>query len=270
MAKKQTSKKSSTLEEVLTLSGITLIVLGCIANIYSVSVNERFIHDPIFDIIYYFRYILLLGGGFVIGYLLTKRTPGSTKYTPLFNGVFYAAFAALSYELLDAVRITFQGHIGVMAYPWGKIFFLGVPVATLVITWCIAYLARRSNTPLLNIITKRLIIAAFTLDQIYLFVNSLTTFDESASAWPLIVNYLLAPITVAGLTYLLLPRINNTTERALFAVLIATFYSILGGVLWLFRTDPSAEATSRFTIITALITIALTTILIWRVRKAAQ
>ena len=266
MAKKQTHKKFSPLEKILTLSGIILVIFGCLAGLYAGYANQRFIDEPIMAILY-FRLLILLGGGFLIGYLLNRK---GSKSVALFNGVFYAVFATLLHELLFAVRFAMQNTTGDFSYPWGKIFFVSIPVAALILTAALAYFTRRAGNTALSTLAKYLLIAAFILNQLYTFLRGLGAYASTESIWPLIVGYLLAPFTVAAIVYLLLPRVKKTIDRALYAALIAAFYSILGNVIWEFSTNMPHAATQWFMIAATLLTVGLTGVLTWQVRKAIR
>ena len=266
MSKKQTIKKPTPLEKLLTLSGIILVIVGCAAGFYSGYVNQRFIYDPSMVFIY-FRLLFLLGGGFLIGYALNRKR---TKDVALFNGVFYAIFATLVHELLFTLRFALGDTTGELSYPWGKIFFVSIPVATLILTAGLAYFTRRAKHSTLNTPAKHLLIAAFILNQLYMFLRNLDAYVSPESLWPMIVGYILTPFTVAALVYLFLPNIKQTVDRILYAVMIATFYSIIGSVVWEFNSNLPHAASQWFTVTATIFTVGLTSLLAWRVRAATR
>jgi FtsH-binding integral membrane protein len=112
-AKKQKNETFTHLEKIFVLTGLALVIVGCIANLYSAYINMRFIHDPI-DLLYYFRYIILLGGGFAAGYLFTKKSP---QHNQLFVGVGYAVLAITLYWMLDLARTGLQSFSGIAPTP---------------------------------------------------------------------------------------------------------------------------------------------------------
>jgi len=97
--KKQRSNTHAHLEKIFTLAGLALVLVGCLANLYSAHLNWQFLHEPL-DFIYYLRHIILLGGGFVASYFLAGK---STRHDQLFLGVIhgerYCSWACLYWLL---------------------------------------------------------------------------------------------------------------------------------------------------------------------------
>ncbi|MDB5187220.1 MAG: hypothetical protein JWM07_692 [Candidatus Saccharibacteria bacterium] len=273
MKKKQTKNRYSKLEKIFTVAGLGLIIIGCIANIYSAVTNVRFMNDPIF-LAYYYRFVVLLAGGFAIGYFLTKKSVGSK----CFAGVVYAILATAVYLLFDVMRVISQNIWDSPSYPWGKILFFGLPIFAILATVLIAYFSQyKSKRSEVSMLAKILLIAAFVVSQAHLLISSfyyLSTgaamFDPNMSFWLIIGSYLTIPIVVAWLAYLLLGTIKKRFDRLFFAVLIGAIYSILSLVLWEFRTDASNEATNAFGSIVAPLTLIVAGVLIWKARSAVK
>ena len=60
------------LEKTLTTAGITLIIFAVIATLFSTWNNRGFVYEP-FDVVYYLRYMLVLCGGYFIGYMFQPK-----------------------------------------------------------------------------------------------------------------------------------------------------------------------------------------------------
>jgi len=275
-AKNQKINIYARLEKILTLAGLILIAVGCIANLYGAFTNIRFIHDPI-DFIYYFRYVILLGGGFAAGYLFAKKK--STQYSQLFMGVSYAVLAMTLCWVFDLARVSLENLIGYLSFPWGKMVFMGIPLLSVIASLIIAYFSqyKRSSRSDLSTFAKVGIILSFTVYQtytlatgIYFLVAGTATYDPNTPVWLMVGGYLLTPLAIAIISYLLLNHINKQLDRLFYAAFIGAFYSILTFVLWEFRTDASYEATNVFSSIVTALTVFLTAILLWRARKAIK
>lgn len=270
---KKQKKSYSKLEKMFTVAGLGLIIIGCVANIYGAVTNVRFIYEPI-DLAYYYRFVILLAGGFAIGYLLTKKSVSSK----CFAGVNYAILAIALSWLADAVRSTVPELWANLPYPFGKIMFFGMPLLAILITLLVAYFSQyKYKRSEVSKVTKMLIIVAFVISQLHFLVRSIyylldgtAILDPNMSFWYIVGSYLTTPIVVAGLSYLSLGTIKKRFDRLFYAVLIGAIYSILSLVLWEFRTDASSEATNIFGSIVALLTLIVAGILIWKARTATK
>lgn len=276
-AKKQTINTDTHLEKILTIAGLTLIIVGCIANLYGAYSNLRFIHDPI-DLIYYFRYLILLGGGFAVGYLFAKKSTNHKQYNKLFWGVFYAVLAMALYWLFDLARVGFQNSFGYPSYPWGRIIFDGIPLLSVIAALSVAYVSQyKSNRSDLSTFAKIVIILSFIVYQVYILasgayflITGTATYDPNMPTWLIIGSYLITPLVIAIVSYALLNNIKKRFDRLFYAVFIGTFYSAFTFVLWEFRTDASYEATNIFSSIVTALTILFAGVLLWRARKAVK
>jgi len=276
-AKKKKISTYTHLEKILTLAGLALVVVGCVANLYGAYANRRFISDPI-DVIYYLRYIVLLGGGFIAGYRLTKKSARRTQYNQLFLGVVYAVLAMALFWLFDLARFGLQGLSEQLSYPWAKIVFESTPLASVLTVLAIAYFRQsRPNRPDLSALAKVLIVVSFIVYQVYTLVSGpyfvligKATYNPNVPTWLIIGGYLVTPLAIAVVAYLLFGHIKPRFSRLFYAVLIGMFYSTLTIVLWEFRTDASYEATNIFSNIATALSILFVGVLLWRVRKAIK
>ena len=275
--KKQKISTYTHLEKILTLAGLTLIIVGCIANLYGAYANLRFIRDPI-DIIYYFCYIILLGGGFTVGYLLTKKSARRTQYNQLFLGVVYAVLAMALYWLFDSVRVGLQSLFGPPSFPWGKIVFMGAPLLAALTVLVVAYFSQyKPSRSDLNPFAKVAIILSFIVYQVYMLasgayylITGTATYVPNTPVWLIIGSYLITPLVIAIVAYLLFNNIKQRFDRLFYAILIGMLYSSLILVLWEFRTDPASEATNIFSNIVTALSILFVSVLVWRTRKAIK
>lgn len=250
------------IEKVLLFAGLALIVVGCIANLYSTYINMRFINDPI-DSLYYLRYIVLLGGGFLAGYLLTRASTNRR----FFNGATYAILAAALYLLLDQLRMFPSDLTADLAYPWGKVVFFGMPLVGLMITLAFAAVSRlRMNSPAIGTVTQWTLIVAFVMYQAILLFTIVDASNLISSLWFILAS----PLVVAGLTYILLKKLPSRLSRLFYSAFIGTFYYMFVMVLWEFRTNSSAEATNLFSAIALIATLIFTALLVWHTRKAIK
>jgi len=263
------------LEKIVTLAGLAVITVGCIANLYSAYTNQRFIHDPV-DYIYYLRYIILLGGGFAVGYMLARKK--STRYSRLFAGVFYAVLAMAIFWLLFPARSGLQNLFGEPSYPWGKILFMGLPLLSIIIVVIITYFSQnKSNSSGVSTLAKVAMISSFVVYEVYTLISGVyflitgtSTYSPNTSIWLIIVSYLVIPLVIAFISYLVLNNVKKRFDRLFFAALIGVLYSTFVSVLWEFRIDASEEATNIFSSIVIALAILLTGILLWQARKVVK
>lgn len=250
------------IEKVLLFAGLTLIVVGCIANVYSTYANMRFINDPI-DSLYYLRYFVLLGGGFLAGYLLTRASTDRR----LFNGATYAVLATALYLLLDQLRVFPADFTTSLPFPWGKAVFFGMPLVGLMIALTFAVVSRlRMSSPAIGTVTQWTLIVAFVMYQAILLFTIVDASNLISSLWFILAS----PLVVASLTYVLLKKLPSQLSKLFYSAFIGTFYYTFVMVLWEFRTDSSAEATTLFSTIALIMTLIFTAVLVWRARKAIK
>jgi hypothetical protein len=277
MTKKQTNPLIPQSEKILALAGLAIVIIGCIANLYGAYINRRFIHDFI-DPLYYFHYLIILGGGFLTGYLAVKKSSKLVRDARIFMGVSYATLAMMLYWLCDLLRFALQNVVGMPSYPWGKIYFEGGAIITLVAVVVIAYFSqRRPNRTVVSTITKGLLVGSFGLTLIYSTASEIhdlmvgtASFDANFPLWLNLINYLTSPLAVAILGYVLLSKIKRRFDRLFYAILIAALYGTLSTILWEFRVDATYEATNIFNSVVVTLSLLFVTVLLWRVRKATK
>lgn len=253
MIKKQ---KSISFTKILAVAGLVLVILGCIASIYNALTNQRFIHD-LLDGIYYLRFALLLGGGFIAGFLLTKEKLSIHKVAA---GSFYALFTVTLFAALDSLRLILQRLLGEADFIWSKVFFEGMPLAALALTLLVIILSRYTAGKI-DSAAKLIFIAAFIANQLFLIVTA-----SIELAW---ASYLLSPFTLFVVTYLLLLKKQMPVQqRGFIAAFVGVFYYTLPAVLWEFQSNPEADAVQSFAIAILICSISTTLVLLWLVHRA--
>lgn len=273
MAKKQKLKNNKESEKTLALAGTLLTILAVVSSIYYWYVNQRFITDVFPSLIYYISYVVIMGGGFAVGYLLTRKASVTTK---LLAGSTYALLAMSLYDLVSAMNFVI-GNAFMVPYPWGAILFNGAPLLALVATIIIGLLVRFSrNSKTQDTLPKRTFIGLFLAAQLYNIGNIIywaffATGGEPSDT-PLILTiaaYVLNPLTIMVVAYLVLGRIKGKTSRLFYAAFIGSFVEVLSYSLWNFRTDPSADATNVFSeFVVVIIALAVGLLLLKVHRKA--
>ena len=270
MVKKQKLTLTS-VEKTLALAGTALVTFGSVSSIYYLYVNQRFIYE-LPSIVYYLNYLIILGGGFVIGYLLARK---GSQLSKAYVGAVYAFLAILLYTLTFAVRFIIERFFGPIPFPWGRILFEGAPLIALIIAFAIAYsLQFRGGRSALTLTSMKTFVGIFLVAQLYDIGNTIywavtsPSSDYSASPlWLLIGGYLINPLVVAFIAFLSFKQIKSKTQRLFSSAFIGTFSYVLFYSLWNFRTDAAADATNIFQIITFVIVLLFTGGLIWRVSR---
>ena len=275
----KTSKAQSYagLEKILTIAGLILIVVGCVANLYGAYVNLRFIRDPI-DVIYYLRYALMLSGGFAIGYWLRRKSPRVNQADRLFLAVAYAVLALAFYWLFDLARFGLQSLTNQLLYPWGKLVFEGIPLLSVLASLVVAYVWQfRPQRSSLSSVAKLVIILSFIIYQVYMLVSGpimvllgQATYTPGVPLWLTLVSYLTIPLLIAAAAYLVFGGVKSSFDRLFYAVLVGMLYSSLTMVLWEFRTDATSEATNIFSNIVTAIDLIYVGLILWRARHAIK
>lgn len=272
MNKKQIKYPYSQLEKILAITGLLVIIIGCVANIYGVYNNLRFINDSTLTFLYYSRYVLLLGGGFALGYLITKK-----RENKLFAAVFYATLTLALSLLIDIVRIVLF-TLGGISDLLGDMLFFGAPILSLVAAMIVATLSHiRKDRDILNRLTKTTLIAAFFIYELFMLATSVyfhvakdALHDTSVPTLVLVGSLLTLPLVIALVSYLLLNKIKTRIDRLFYATFIATLYAALTIVLWELRTDASADATYIFNAAVSVVTLVFAGVLLWLTRKALK
>jgi uncharacterized protein YneF (UPF0154 family) len=277
MMKKQTRTNDTRIEKVFITAGLSLLATGFIATIFGAVVNARFISDPLISL-YYLRFIILLGGGFAVGFFFTTKTTKDLMHRRLFNGVLYALLASIIYELTFILLATIRLITSELTFPLGRLVFFGGPILALVITSLLGWLIWRRQGKATNYTNPKVIlIFAFILSQLYSLANSTyylykgsAHYDPGTPLWQIIASYLLLPLVITAIAHFCLHPIKNSLNRAFYAVFIGALYSTFMVSFMEFRTDASAEATNIFIGIITTVTLLLTATLVWQVRKASS
>lgn len=272
MAKKQKLKPVTESEKTLAFAGTVLTVLAVVSSIYYWYINQRFVHDIFPSLIYYISYVVVMGGGFVFGYLVTRRAPLANR---LLAGSTYALLTMAIYTLTLALNFIATAMLGTLPYPWGGILFNGAPLLALVITVVVGLLLqlRRKGTAL-DPVPKRTFIGLFVIAQLYNIGNTaywtLIAPGIEPSQDPLfltIASYVLNPLTVMVIAYLLFNRVKTRTNRLFYAAFVGAFSETLTYSLWNFRTDASSDATNVFSTFVAIIVAVTVGLLLLKVRR---
>jgi hypothetical protein len=268
MTKRQTKNNYSKLEKVLTSAGLLLIAVGFIANLYSAYTNLRFIHDTI-DVAYYLRYIIILGGGFAIGFLLVKDREKSNS---LFRGSVYAALAMTLFWLFDLMRLGIMNLLGFPSFPWGKIIFEGGSLIAVTATLLIAYFSQfKSKLSTVSKTAKYTLIASFVMSQGYYLVTSILMSGESDPAWAgFVLSYLTHPLLITIIAFLLLKNIKEMFSRIFYSVIVGVFFFTLTIVLWEFQTNTHYDNIVFSGVTSIIVALALIAVLLWQARKAVK
>lgn len=274
MIKNKQNDNLFSLEKLFTRAGLPVIVVAIIANLYSLYVNHRFVYEPI-DMMYYLRYIIVLGGGFLAGYFFTNKSLTRTNANKLFSAVFYAALAISLYALFEIIRTIAQHLLGQPDYPWGKLIFEGQSVLATIATFVIAYSLRRAPAqPSVGAIAKATLIIAFVIVQVVFLIENIyyaavypTSYDSTSPLWLAIISYMTNTLVLAAVAYLVLRKIKQRFDRLFYAVFATVIYSTLSLTLWEFRTDASQEATIAFSMAISVLSLLFFGVLLWRARK---
>jgi hypothetical protein len=262
------------IEKTLAIAGTALVILGCIASLFYGYKNQSFINTPIPDLIYYYNYLVLLGGGFAAGYLLTRK--GKTR---LFSGVAYAFLTMSVYSFMELMRMTFMRQFEALPFLWQGIVFAVGPLFALAIATIIATILQRKPKQIdFSIGAKWILIITFVVTQIYnsaygfymTVINPANNDQYAMPMWLAIGDYLVNPILIILVAYLLLSQVKNSFQRLFYSVFVGSFSYVLFLVLWKFRTDPSLDATNNFETVLIIVTILATSFLLWRARLATR
>lgn len=271
-------QQNTRIEKILTLAGIGLVILGCLASIFAVSTNMRFIHDVFPSSIYYVTNALLLGGGFLAGYSLTRKASGTQAR--LFNGVAYALVAFALYFVVDMLRFLIgYATAGSLEYPGQMLLFHGSPLFALAIATTLAYFTQyRTKSAEVSTVSKWTLVTAFVAYQLYAVGTSvyyIATVPQATDAYSapvllLITGYLVNSLLIAVVAFLALSKIKTFSQRLFYAAAIGAFSQSLMMVLWDFRTDAALASTQIFEIFVYSIVLIVSALLVLKTRAASK
>ncbi len=271
-------QQNRNLQKIFALSGLVVLLLAIAATIFTfVMTSGPFIHD-FMDISYYARYAFVILGGFSVGYLLSyfsTEKKKRTKTSLIFAGVSFGLLTFSLYLLLDMLRLPIRDIFGEFTYPYGKLIFAGLPVATLLIVAFIAFILFMKGVKIAA--TSRrfqlLFLIIFLLQQIAIFISvGFLSTDAEVSTMAIIialVNIIATPLFISLIAYLALKVIGDTATRLFSAAAIGVIYQAATYMLWEFRTDPMYEATLIFSAVVTIATYIGAGVLIIASRHAA-
>lgn len=267
---KKTKDRSQSTEKILALAGLCVVLVGCFANLYSAFVNQRFIHDGI-DLFYYIRYIMILGGGFGIGYLLSRFMSSKTQslYKNLYSGAFYAVLAIATYELLDLLFFSAGRSTG-LPFPWGKFLFQGESIIAFAITLVIALIAYRTSKTRHPAFIKSAVATAFVINQVYLLGTQLPIHQgqsEYGPWWLIVLSLIVNPLVIAIVSYGLLGKTKQKIDRLFYAVYIGIVCEWLARVLWELQMNAAIDAFYTFIGLVTAIEVLFVAAILWSIRK---
>lgn len=242
--------------KLLAVAGLALVILGCVASIYNTLTNQRFIHD-LLDGIYYLRFAVLLGGGFIAGFLLTKDKSSINKIAA---GSFYALLSMTLFAGLDSLRLILQRLLSDVDFIWDKAFFEGIPLVALALTLLVIVLSRYT-TGKIDAAAKIIFVTLFIANQLFLIITTPIEF-----AW---ASYFLSPLALFIVTYILLLRKTGSIQkRSFMAAFVGVFYYTLPLVLWEFQSNPDADVIQSFAIAILVGSITVTAGLLWLIVRS--
>jgi hypothetical protein len=234
----------SRIHQVIALAGAFVAVVGTASGLYELWNNWRFVRDGA-DVLYYLRYVLLLGGGFAIAYVARTRTKGTWAQLGV-AGTTYGLLASVAYLLLDALRVYIQNIVGEQHYLWSGLAFQLLPLAVLAIVSVLVWVFRGAKTSTLE--QKPLTLwytVLFGLLQLTMLASMPTYGMVKDMMLAINVIMMLLPLVYA-LAIFVLTTGMQTEHRLFYAAIVGGLYAMLGLVGWGFRVDASAVATDAF------------------------
>lgn len=271
---KSIQKNLPELEWLLTRAGITVVILGAISSIFYTYANRRFIHDIFPSILYYLNYFVLLGGGFLTGYLVSKGTKNAIR-SRLFTGVYYAFLVGAIYWIYEALRVLIQNNLGDFGYPYGMYIFESGPLIAVCLTVIFAFLVRSRFKTSLHAPALWTLIISFTgfhtytlLQSLYYLTTNPGAYDSpSTPVWYIVASFALQPIIVASVSYMALLGVKVRAQRLLYSVIIGSIVAWIVPILWNFQTDASYSSTLVFDAFLLIIVLLATALLILKAHK---
>lgn len=266
---KHKNNSYTSLERYLSIAGLSIVILGFIANIYYAYVNQRFLQSSP-NITFYFiylNYVITLGGGFLAGYWLTKKDLNGSR---LLSGVTYAFLATLFFFLLSAVQFRTRILWGDPPYPWGMLLFNSAPLLGLLIAvgtaYVLQYRQKKSGLSIRTMLIFAISFLAYVINEILnnaYFAFTAHSLQLDTPLWITVGNYLIHPLVITAVAYLLLRRISGGVQRLFYSTFIGTLAYILTLLLWNFQTDPSVDAVNQFQVVSTAIIVFATGVILW-------
>lgn len=271
-SKKQKAENYPKLDKTLALAGLAVIIIGCLANIYSAVVNQRFIHEFI-DIGYYYQSIILLGGGFLAGYFLHKKSAKPRRHDRIYLGVLYTLLAIALSSILSVIGFALQNAFGQPPYPWSKVVFMGVPILALGAAAVVAYLAQyKPSYSQPSRFTKIILVLSFIAYELYTLIlgtyhviSGVATYEPGASILSVAADYALMPLAIAFVAYLLLRKMKKVFDKLFYAALVGMLYSTFMIGLWHYATNVPHEHMDVVFGAMRVVSLLFVVFLLWRV-----
>jgi hypothetical protein len=273
MAKKLPQKYDK-LDKVIIIAGLTLLIITIIATVFGWSQTHLFQPDAI-DLVYYSRYLVILGGGFLIGYLISRiRQPKASRSAISFIGIVYSLLAYSVFILLDMLRVLVVNPIGTLPFPWGKVVFEGLPILAIVIVIILALLLIR-RTPGTSRPLHWAVVMTFVAQQLSFILLTVIPYGggeaiSSTTLWAVLLGIITTPLFVGVISYLFLGKIKNILTRTFYAALIGVLFEALSIVVWEFRTNAEAAASEIFGMAVFIGVLVFTAVVIWRAHRALR
>lgn len=241
---KHTQYDLSRMHQVIALAGAFVAVVGVASGLYELWNSWRFVRDGA-DVLYYLRYVLLLGGGFAIAYVARARAKVVWVQVGV-AGTTYGLLASVAYLLLDTLRVYIQNMVGEQHYMWNGLAFQLLPLAVLAIVSVLVWVFRGAKTSTLE--QKPLTLwytVLFGLLQLTMLASMPTYGVAKDIMLAINVIMMLLPLVYALATFALTAGMQ-TVHRLFYAAIVGGLYAMLGLVGWGFRVDASAVATDAF------------------------
>lgn len=271
----KTLKQAAKIERLFSIVGGALIVLTIIATIISSFANRGFVHDPL-ELSYYWRHLLLIGGGFAIGYFVPfRRQPKAKLAERTLAGITHGLLAYIVFYILDFTRYFVTALFGQPHYPLAKFLFEGLPLTAVLLTLALSF-AIFGTKPQLTQTRKmqKIFVAAFVIEEVGVIVTTFlaTRYAEISPALIpiLLLGIVTRPLFIAGVAFLLLGRIKSRLHRSFYAAFIGAVYFVTTQVIWEFRLNASYDSTIRFSLIAEVVLLFASIFLIWRMHHLSR
>lgn len=258
--KKQTSSYPR-FEKTFSLFGCIVVLLALVASVFSVIHNGRFIHEPL-DMLYYAQHFVIVGIGFLIGYLLSGYgRPIPSSNTKITSGLQFALLSYILFISLDLIRMFANDALMTIGYPWGKIVFMGTPVLVLMLALVIylltfkwrAHAHRMASPSFIIVVVLFFATHAFQLFDTLVGIASIKAID--AAAWLSLLGLAVHPLIITSAAFVALHRIPPLLERLSYAVAVGVLFVIAQSAIWEFRTNPELSATIQFGVIASAVMV---------------
>ena len=236
------TRHAFTPEQILTAAGLSIIGAELVSSIFDLIINHRFITHPSM-LLYYTSYLILLGGGFIAGYFLSRKNA--------FTGVIYAFLAVALYFPLDSIRAALGSSLFTMY------LFMTLPSITLGAICLIAFITQYYNK-----LSKPSVVSKFLLGFSFgvYALTKLVLMIPSGSRYALV-----SPVVVAIIIYFIL-KTRNVIDRIVYAILMSELYILLIIILLKFQTNPMAGVVNFYTRVTVGISLVVTLVLAFYIR----